>query len=49
MNPAQLPAEVAWSKVDTLDFDTGVANSGTGNLVVKEAGGEGDQGAGAAY
>ena len=49
MNPAQLPAEVAWSKVDKLDFDTGVANSGTGSLVVKEAGAEGDQGAGAAY
>ena len=49
MNPAQLPAEVAWSKVDKLDFDTGVANSGTGNLVVKEAGREGDQDAGSAY
>ncbi len=49
MHPAQLPAEGAWSKVDTLDFDTGAANPGTGNLVGKEAGGEGDRGAGAVY
>ena len=44
-----LVAEGAWSKVDPLDFDTAAANSGTGNLVVKEGGGEGDQGAGGAY
>ncbi len=35
-----LVPEGAWSKVDTLDFDIGVANSGTGSLVVKEAGGK---------
>ncbi len=30
--------EGAWSKADTLNFDIGVANSGTGSLVVKESG-----------
>ncbi len=30
--------EGAWSKTDSLEFDIGVANSGTGSLVVKERG-----------
>ncbi|MBI3680550.1 MAG: FkbM family methyltransferase [Acidobacteria bacterium] len=33
-----LVTEGAWSKTDTLEFHIGVANSGTGSLVVQESG-----------